>query len=57
VAGGLLRCIQLPAGEHRVVMSFEPASYARGEAASRACSILLILLVLGSVAYSLVRKK
>lgn len=52
VAAGVLRCIDLPAGEHRLVMSFEPLSYARGEAISRACSILLILLVLGAVAFS-----
>ena len=57
VAGKLLRCIDLPAGSHHLVMSFEPASYARGEALSRACSILLILLVIGSVAVSVIRKK
>ncbi|MBR5905616.1 MAG: hypothetical protein IKZ51_04075 [Bacteroidales bacterium] len=50
VAGGVLRCIDLPAGEHHLTMSFEPKSYSRGEAISRACSILLILLVLGSAA-------
>ena len=50
VASGLLRCIELPAGSHTLTMSFEPQSYRRGEAVSRACSILLILLVLGAVA-------
>ena len=53
VAADLLRCIELPAGEHSLVMSFEPKSYARGEAISRACSILLILLVLGAVTLTL----
>ena len=48
VAAGVLRCIDLPAGEHQLTMSFEPKSYSRGEAISRACSILLILLVLGA---------
>ncbi len=57
VAGGLLRCIELPAGEHTLVMSFEPQSYSRGEAISRACSILLILLVLGAAALSLWGRK
>ena len=57
VAGGVLRCIDLPAGEHSLVMSFEPASYARGEAISRACSILLILLVLGAVAGAALKTK
>ena len=54
IAGGLLRCISLPAGEHKLTMSFEPLSYSRGEAISRACSILLILLVLGAVSLSAV---
>ncbi len=53
VAAGLLRCIDLPAGQHTLTMSFEPASYRRGEALSRACSILLILLVLGGIAMAL----
>ena len=51
-AAGVLRCIDLPSGAHSLVMSFEPGSYARGEAVSRACSILLILLVLGAIAYA-----
>ena len=57
VAGGVLRCIDLPAGEHSLVMSFEPVSYARGEAISRACSILLILLVLGAIAGAALKTK
>ena len=51
-AAGLLRCVVLPAGGHSLTMSFEPRSYARGEAVSRACSILLILLVLSAIAYA-----
>ena len=47
--------IDIPAGEHTLVMSFEPDSYRRGEAMSRACSILLILLVLGAAALSAVK--
>lgn len=49
VASDLLRCVDLPAGSHTLVMSFEPASYRRGEALSRASSILLLLLVLGAI--------
>ena len=51
VASDLLRCIDLPAGSHTLVMSFEPASYRRGEALSRASSILLLLLVLGAIVF------
>ena len=46
VEGGLLRCADVPAGQHELVMSFEPDSYARGEALSRICSIVLLLIVL-----------
>ncbi|MBR4808862.1 MAG: hypothetical protein IK031_01110, partial [Bacteroidales bacterium] len=49
VAGGLLRCIELPAGEHRLEMSFEPSSYAVGAAVSRASSLLLFILSLLSL--------
>ncbi len=57
VAGGLLRSIDLPAGSHTLVMSFEPESYRRGEALSRACSILLILLVLGACVIKVLPRK
>ena len=46
----VLRSAVVPAGKHSLEMRFEPASYARGAAISRACSILLLLLVLGAVA-------
>ncbi|MBR4826993.1 MAG: hypothetical protein IKZ91_03820 [Bacteroidales bacterium] len=57
VAGGLLRCIDLPAGDGKLTMSFEPKSYARGEAVSRASSLLLILLLLASVVFMVVPEK
>ena len=44
--GTLLRAAQVPAGEHTLVMRFDPPSYRRGEAISRASSILLILAAL-----------
>ena len=44
----VLRSAVVPAGRHTLEMRFEPASYARGAAVSRACSILLLLLALGS---------
>ena len=53
----ILRTAQLPAGSHELVMSFEPRSYAVGESVSRACSILLILLALGSIAFAFVKKE
>ena len=45
-----LRAAVLPAGEHDLVMRFEPTSYRIGARLSRVTSILLILLVLASLA-------
>ena len=53
----VLRSAVVPAGEHTLEMRFEPASYARGAALSRICSILLILLALGSVAVMVLARK
>ncbi len=50
----LFRCAEVPAGEHRLVMSFAPASYKNGENISRASSIAIILIVLISLALSIV---
>ena len=47
--GALLRAAFVPAGEHTLVMRFDPPSYRRGEALSRASSILLILAALGAI--------
>ena len=44
-----LRAAELPAGEHDLVMRFEPASYRTGANISRASSIALLLLLLLSV--------
>ncbi|MBR5703471.1 MAG: hypothetical protein IKX45_04395 [Bacteroidales bacterium] len=53
----VLRSAMVPAGEHTLEMRFEPVSYARGTAVSRLCSILLLLLAIGSiVVMCLVRK-
>ena len=49
-ADWILRAAVLPEGEGEIVMRFEPESYSIGTNISRASSILLILLLLGSVA-------
>ncbi len=49
-ADWMLRGAILPAGEGQLIMRFEPDSYQLGADISRASSILLILLLLGSVA-------
>ena len=47
--GTLLRAAQVPAGEHTLVMRFDPPSYRRGAAISRAPSILLLLSALSAI--------
>ena len=57
--GALLRCADVPEGVHSLEMRFDPPSYRKGAAISRATSIILILVVLGSIAGAVVtgRKK
>ena len=49
-ADWMLRGAIIPAGEGQLIMRFEPDSYQLGENISRACSILLIILLLAAVA-------
>jgi uncharacterized membrane protein YfhO len=44
--GDILRSAVVPAGEHTLVMRFDPPSYRIGEAVSRASSIAIVLVVL-----------
>ncbi len=52
-----LRAAILPAGEHDVEMYFLPYSYSLGADISRASSILLLLLLLGSLAGTMAAKR
>ncbi len=45
----LLRAMRLPAGEHTIVFKFHPDSYFIGEKIALASSLILILLVIGTV--------
>lgn len=49
-ADWILRGAVLPEGEGQLVMRFEPSSYEIGEDISRASSIMLILMLIGSAA-------
>lgn len=48
----VLRSAVVPAGEHDLVMRFDPPSYARGATLSRLCSLLLIVLALGAAVFA-----
>ena len=53
----MLRAMNVPAGEHKIVMVFEPESVKKGDMIAVTCIAILILTILGSCAYYYVRKK
>ena len=57
-ADWILRGAFIPAGEHEIVMRFEPQAYRTGEAVSRASSIALyVLLIISGCGLAAVRRK
>ena len=53
----VLRSATVPAGEHDLVMRFQPESYAKGKTLSLICSILALLAVLAAAALMLLKPK
>ncbi len=53
----VLRSATLPAGEHDLVMRFQPESYAKGKTVSLICSILALLAVLAAAALMIFKPK
>ena len=49
--GDILRSAFVPAGEHTLVMRFDPPSYRTGETVSRASSIAIVIVVLLSAGF------
>jgi hypothetical protein len=43
----VLRAMVIPAGEHKIEFRFEPKSFILGTTISKACSVILLLLLLG----------
>lgn len=52
-ADWILRAMRIPAGEHQVVFEFRPQGYITAAYISSISSSLILLLVIGAVAYSL----
>ena len=56
----MLRAINVPAGEHRIHMEFDPESVKKGNAIAMACVIIMyatILAVIGFALYGAVRRR
>lgn len=51
-----LRALRVPAGSHTIEFAFEPASFRVGNVVSTAASALVVVVVLGGVAWSLFRR-
>ncbi|SMD32390.1 hypothetical protein SAMN04488029_0735 [Reichenbachiella faecimaris] len=53
----ILRALEIPEGEHVIEFRFEPASYTIGNTVTLVSSSLLILLLIGAIGYSFVKKE
>ncbi|MDX5321149.1 MAG: YfhO family protein, partial [Bacteroidota bacterium] len=53
----VLRCAKIPAGMHKIEFRFEPDSYFTGEKISLAGSVLLVLSMVGGIAFGAIRLK
>lgn len=56
-ANYILRAVQLPAGRHEVVFRFDPPSFRLGERISRAASAAVFLLLAGTAAAGMLRRR
>ncbi len=56
VANFLLRAMVVPSGEHTIEFEFKPQSYYLGEKVSKASSLILLIVLLGSVSFLVFKK-
>ena len=53
----MLRAMNVPAGEHKIVMVFDPDSVRKGDVVAITCVIILFLTILGTIGYYVYRRK
>lgn len=53
----MLRAMNVPSGEHKIVMVFEPDSVKKGDAIAFTCIAILIMTILGSLGYVIYKRK
>ena len=53
----LLRAALIPAGQHEIVMRYEPKIWKTGKVVSLVSSLALILFAIGALVYTLAKKK
>ena len=53
----MLRAINVPAGDHTIVMVFEPDSVRKGDRIAITCIIILFLTIIGSIGYYIYTRK
>lgn len=56
-ANYILRALSLPAGNYSIVFTFAPESFSKGELVSKVTSGILILLLLGTFVFNILKKK
>ncbi|GAB3200739.1 hypothetical protein ABID22_003528 [Pontibacter aydingkolensis] len=56
-ANYILRAMQVPAGKHTIEFKFAPKAYSLGNTISLVSSIILIIVVLGAIAYGVKKKQ
>lgn len=52
-----LRALEIPAGKHTIEFAFKPKVYVVGDKVTAACSWILLLVLLGSIGWSLKKEK
>ena len=55
-ANYVLRALPLSAGEHEVEFRFEPKSFEMGALISNIASVLIVLIVLGSIGWAVFKR-